>query len=81
MTTSFDCVISNKYGTEIAIPINCPPVKSAEYTTTLPNTGPGTSAAIAAVIMFTVAYFFFRSRLLAKELDLVRVEYATGGGF
>jgi PKD domain len=82
MTTSFDCVISNKYGTEVSIPINCPPAKTAEYVATvLPNTGPGTSVFIGAVMMVVVGYFFARSRLLAKELELVRVEYATGGGF
>lgn len=82
MTTSFDCVISNKYGTELAIPINCPAVKAAEYlTTSLPNTGPGTSLAIGFVVTAFIAYFFARSRLLGKELELVRAEYATGGGF
>lgn len=82
LTTSFDCFISNKYGSEIAIPINCPPTKTVEQiNTTLPNTGPGTSITIAAVIMVVISYFFFRSRLLAKEVELVRAEYATGGGF
>jgi len=82
MSTSFDCVISNKYGTEVAVPINCPPVKTAEYLTTkLPNTGPGTSILIGSFIMIVVGYFFARSRLLGKELELIRSEYATGGGF
>ena len=82
MTTGYDCVISNKYGTEIAIPINCPPAKTAEYVaSTLPNTGPGTSIAIGAVMTVVIAYFFARSRLLGKELELIRTEYATGGGY
>lgn len=82
MSTGYDCVISNKYGTEIAIPINCPAAKTAEYiASTLPNTGPGTSIAIGAVITITIGYFFARSRLLGKELDLIRTEYATGGGY
>jgi hypothetical protein len=82
MTTTFDCVITNKYGTEISIPINCPIVKTVATTTTkLPNTGPGTSIAIGSVFMILIAYFFARSRLLGKEIDLIRGEYATGGGF
>lgn len=82
LTTSFDCVIGNSYGNEISIPINCPIVKSAEYvTTTLPNTGPGTSMAIGMTFTVVIAYFFARSRLLGKELDLIRVEYSTGGGY
>lgn len=83
LTTSFDCNIVNTYGSStVSIPINCPPAKTAEYlATTLPNTGPGTSVLIGAVMMMVVAYFFFRARLLGKEIELVRAEYATGGGF
>jgi hypothetical protein len=82
LSGSFNCVISNKYGDEVAIPINCPPPKTAEYiATTLPNTGPGTSVMIGSALMIIVAYFFYRSRLLGKEVELVRAEYATGGGF
>jgi hypothetical protein len=82
MSTSFDCVISNKYGTEVTIPINCPTVKSAEYiAATLPNTGPGTSMLIGGLMTIIVAYFFARARLLGKEMELIRAEYAAGGGF
>lgn len=82
MTTSYDCVISNKFGTEIAIPINCPPVKTAEYVAKqLPNTGPGTSIALAAIATVVIGYFFARSRLLGKEVEIIRTEYASGGGF
>lgn len=82
LSTSFDCVISNAYGSEVSIPINCPLVKSAEYlTTTLPNTGPGTSVAIGVTFTVFIGYFFARSRLLGKELELIRIEYLRGGGF
>ena len=82
MTTSYDCVISNVYGNETSVPINCPVVKTAEYVTTrMPDTGPGTSVMIGAVFMIVVAYFFARARLLGKEIELVRTEYAAGGGF
>jgi hypothetical protein len=82
MTTSFDCVISNKFGNQVDIPINCPPAKTAEYITTkLPNTGPGTSLAIGFVATVIIGYFFARSRLIARELDIIRADYATTGGF
>lgn len=82
MTTAFDCVISNKYGSEVSIPINCPPAKTAEYiASTLPKTGPGTSLAIGFGLTMIIAYFFARSRLLGKEMELIRSEYAAGGGF
>jgi len=83
ITTTFDCVISNKYGTEIAIPINCPIVKVVvePAATTLPKTGPGTSLLIGFAMTAVVGYFFARSKLLGKELELVREEYVAGGGF
>lgn len=82
MASSYDCVIGNAYGNEVSIPINCPPAKTAEYiSSTLPNTGPGTSLLIGFSLSVVIAYFFARSRLLGKELELVRVEYSTGGGF
>lgn len=83
ITTAYDCVISNKYGNELSIPINCPIVKNiVEPTaTTLPQTGPGTSLLIGFAITSIVAYFFARSRLLGKELELIRSEYSSGGGF
>jgi hypothetical protein len=80
MTTSFDCVISNKYGTETSIPINCPLVKSAEYlSTTLPNTGPGSSLMISFVLLSFVGYFLARSRLMARELDMVKTDNSVVG--
>lgn len=73
--TDFDCKISNEYGNEITMNINCPLVKSVE---TLPNTGAGTSMIITGLLSIVVGYFFARSRLLAKELDIVRTDFAGG---
>lgn len=77
MTTNFDCKISNEYGNEITINVSCPLVKGIE---TLPNTGPGSSLMALTGITFIVGYFFSRSRLLAREMDLVRIDYASTGG-
>ncbi len=77
VSTNFDCVISNEYGNEISLGVQCPAVKGIE---TLPNTGPGTSLLIGTGITFVVGYFFARSRLLSKELDIIRTDYATTGG-
>ena len=82
MTTNYDCIISNLYGNEIAVPVACPPAKQAEYVAAkLPNTGPGASLLIGFTATVAIAYFFARSRLMARELELVRTEYASGGGF
>ncbi|MDO8265347.1 MAG: hypothetical protein Q7T41_00215, partial [Candidatus Saccharibacteria bacterium] len=74
---TFDCKIGNEYGNQITINIDCPLVKGVE---SLPNTGPGSSLAIMTGITFVVAYFFYRSRLLAREMDLIRNDYAATGG-
>lgn len=74
--TAFDCKISNRYGNEIGMQVACPAVKGIE---TLPNTGPGTSLTIGFTITTIVGYFFARSRLLAKELELVKVDYRSAG--
>lgn len=81
LTTAFDCQISNKFGTQIDIEVDCPLPKQAEYITErLPNTGPGTSLIIGFTATTIIAYFFARSRILAKELDLIRTDFAQTGG-
>lgn len=81
MTTSFDCKISNRFGDQIDLSIDCPLPKSAEYiTSSLPKTGPGTSLIIGFVGTSVIAYFFARSRLLAQELDLIRTDFVSTGG-
>jgi uncharacterized repeat protein (TIGR01451 family) len=78
-----DLVMHNQYGNS-TIDINLPrtPVKTAEQiNSSLPKTGPGSSLVIGFVTMTIVGYFFARSRLLAKELVLVKQEYTeTSGG-
>lgn len=81
MTTAYDCVISNKFGNQLDIKVDCPLPKSSEYiTTTLPNTGPGTSLAIGFTATTIIGYFFARSRLMATELELIRTDFAQTGG-
>ena len=77
----YDCRISNRYGNEVSLNVGCPLVKSIEQTTsTLPNTGPGQSLVIGFVVASLSGYLWARSRILAKELDIIRSEYAASGG-
>src|SRR5207245_208046 len=79
---SFDLIMTNVYGKDV-INIKLPGsvAKTTEQVvTTLPNTGPGTSIGIGFGLAAVVSYFFARSRLMARELDIVRQEYNTGGG-
>lgn len=73
----YDCVISNEYGNTVNLNVSCPVVKAIE---TLPNTGPGTSLAATTLITAVAGYFFARSRLFSKEIDLIRTDYAVTGG-
>lgn len=77
---SYDLIMTNVYGDTIKIKVPPKGVKVIETTTTttLPNTGPGENMAIAFGLSVFVGYFFFRSRLINKELDIVRQEYTTG---
>jgi hypothetical protein len=73
----FDCQIDNTYGNVVSMSVQCPVIKGIE---TIPNTGPGTSLLAGTVITAIVGYFFARSRLLSKEINIIRTDYATSGG-
>ncbi len=75
--TAYDCEISNEYGNEVSLKVACPAVKGVE---TLPNTGPGASLIGGMSITFVVGYFYARSRLLRKELSIIRNDFITTGG-
>lgn len=78
----YDMMMTNVYGNTVNIKL--PPSVSKQIeiaTTTLPNTGPGTSLVIGFTLTMVIAYFFARSRLLAKELDIVRVDFGNAGGY
>jgi hypothetical protein len=78
----FDMTMTNVYGDTITIKLPPPITKQTEIVTqNLPNTGPGTSLAIGFGVTTIASYFFARSRLMAKELDEVRKEYTTSGGY
>jgi hypothetical protein len=62
--------------------VSCPAAKSVEQAASaLPNTGPGTTTAIAAVVAVIAGYLFSRSRIMARELLIIRDEYISSGGF
>jgi hypothetical protein len=76
VSTDYDCKISNQYGNEITLEVQCPAVKSIE---TIYKTGPGTSLTVGFIITAFIGYFFSRSRLMAKELSIISNDYATSG--
>lgn len=77
---SFDLTMTNVYGNVINIKLPPTTVKTTEQVVgNLPNTGPGTSLIIGFGVTTVMAYFFARSRVMAKELAIVRNEYTAGG--
>lgn len=79
---SYDMKLTNVYGNTVNIKLPPNVIKTTEYVTEqLPNTGPGETLAVGFVILTGAGYFFMRSRLLAKEADIiVKEEYAIAGG-
>jgi hypothetical protein len=82
LSPDYSCSFTNNYGNDVLINVNCPAAKSVEQAATaLPNTGPGTTVAIGAVVATIAGYLFSRSRIMARELLIVRDEYLSSGGF
>jgi len=77
---SYDCLMVNAFGnTDVTIPVTCAPPKVIEKVTTeLPKTGPTENMIFAGVVLAVVAYFFFRSRQMNKEVRLIRRDLNAG---
>jgi uncharacterized repeat protein (TIGR01451 family) len=77
--TSYDCVMTNSFGTTVHIKVNCPQVKMAETVVReLPHTGMGMNLLFAASLIGIVTYFWARSRQLGKEVKLIRKDFNMG---
>jgi hypothetical protein len=70
--SDFNCKLENSYGNDVAIPVACPVLKQVE---SLPNTGPGETIAAAFTITVIAGYFLMRTRLLSKEVGIIRKSY------
>jgi len=80
--SSFDLIMTNVYygnSTHVKLPASI--VKTAELgVQNLPETGPGLTLTLGFMVTVAASYFFARSRLLAKELDIVKTDFTTTGG-
>ncbi len=80
--TSYDLTMTNVFH-GVTVNIHLPPgvgKTTEQVVTTLPSTGPGTSVIIGFFLTSIVAYFFARSRLIGKELEIIRTDFAQTGG-
>lgn len=77
---SYDYILHNKYGRDINVKLDKPANKIIEQTATaLPETGPGASMFMTAGLAVIIGFFFYRSRLLSRELEIVHQEFSAGG--
>ncbi len=75
--SSFDLYMTNTYGNTINIKVPASPTKQAEVAAAaLPNTGPGETLMLGAVVVILAGYFYSRASLLARESDIAVKETA-----
>lgn len=76
---AYDCVITNSYGNTINIAMQCPVIKTVENTVQqLPVTGPTENMLFAGGLLVVVTYFYARSRVMNKEMRIIRKEFNSG---
>jgi uncharacterized repeat protein (TIGR01451 family) len=76
---SYDFSMHNKYGRTVIVNLNKPASKAIEESvSTLPNTGPSSSFMSLLVLVVVVGYFYYRNRLLTKELNIIQKEFQSG---
>lgn len=72
-------VICNKYGNNICINIAKPvPAQIEQVATKLPKTGSGSSLVVTFLLVCVLGFFYTRSKILSKEVEIVRYEYSRG---
>lgn len=79
----FDMTMTNVYGNAVSVKLPPSIVKTTEIVTTseLPRTGPGASLVTGFLMTALTAYLFARSRLISRELDIVRHNFSQTGGY
>lgn len=76
---AFDLKVENAYGNNVYIELPASTAKQIENTvTTLPKTGAGLNSFISTLMIGVVSYFYFRNRLVSKELSMIKNEFSGG---
>lgn len=77
--TSYDCRMINTFGNTVEIEVDCPAPKVIEQVVPeLPRTGPTENMIFGGIVIALVAFLYFRSRQLDKEVRLIRREVTAG---
>lgn len=78
-TQSYDCKMTNIFGNTIDINVDCPTIKTVEnIITSLPKTGITENIIFTTSVFFVVLYLYARSRLLNKEVKIIRKDISSG---
>jgi len=77
--TSFNCVMTNVFGNQVDVSVNCPTEKVIERVVEeLPKTGPTENMIFGGSLLAVVTYFYIRAKQLKTEVRLVRRNVNTG---
>lgn len=76
---TYDLKLINVYGNTTTVDLPCPTSLCAKGTIEkLPNTGPGSSLILTFVTVCIIGFFYMRSRMLAREMDIIKFDYSRG---
>lgn len=77
--SSHDCTMNTSFGDNLRVGIDCPAIKTAEgIVGQLPPTGIFTNTIFALSLLGVALYFYTRTRLLKKEVRIIRHNINTG---
>ena len=77
--SSYDCIMTNVFGNDITIKVNCSTPKVVEQVVTqLPHTGPTENLLFAGIVLGITTYFYARARQVKKEVRLIRRSLNAG---
>lgn len=78
--TSYDCRMTNTFGNNVTIAVDCPMQKQIVETITaeLPHTGPTANVIIAGSAFAVIAFLYARTRQLKTEVRLIRRDFNAG---
>ncbi len=77
--TSFNCIMTNTFGNQVDISVNCPSPKVIEQVVgQLPKTGPTENILFGGILLSIAMFFYARTRQIKSEVRLIRRNINTG---
>jgi len=77
--TSYDCIMTNTFGNQVDISVNCPTPKIIEQVVDqLPKTGPTENILFGGILLSIATFFYARTRQIKSEVRLIRRNINTG---